>query len=214
MKQFDFNNYVKNLPDCLNKLKESNNYKILETVRQSLDGIFVDINDVLDSLDLEKATGKTLDLFGDSVGQSRGLATDTQYRLLIKSKIMMNFTTGDHTSIVRALCITFNCEPTEVYIKEGSQPCTVEIAMLPLSVLNRAGLTVKQVIGMVDRLLPVGVTLETFLFEGTFLFTDNDWVATETQGFAGYAEHYGKEVEGGYLGVVSGEEDEIILPID
>ena len=210
MKTFDFENYVKNLPDCLNKLKDSNNFKILETVRQSLNGIFVDINDVLESLDLETATGKTLDLFGDMLGQPRGLATDAQFRLLIKSKIMMNFTTGDHKSIVKALCITFNCEPTEVYIKEGSHPCTVEIAMLPLNVLNRAGLTVKQVIGMVERLLPVGVTLDTFLFEGTFLFSDDDWVETMTQGFASDD----GTIEGGYLGVVNGEEDEIVLPID
>lgn len=209
MKVFDYENYVKNLPDCLNKLKDSNNYKILETVRQSLDGLFVDMQSVIDSLDIENAKGETLDLYGDMLGQPRGLATDDQYRLLIKSKILMNFTNGSYKSIVNALCVMLDCQPSEIYIRDTDNPCTVEMAMLPLDVVNRAGLTTKQIMALVDRLLPVGVHFETFLFEGTFVFTELYGIATTTQGFASDD----GTIEGGYLGVVNGEEDETVLPI-
>ena len=70
--------YVDNLPDAYRKDTDSNNYKILNIQKIEIDGIKEDTEDVYNTLDLDQATGKTLDLYGDMLGQARGFATDDQ----------------------------------------------------------------------------------------------------------------------------------------
>ena len=43
----------------------------------------MDIQMVFDCLDLNQASGKTLELYGDTMGQRRGLLNDEQYRYMI-----------------------------------------------------------------------------------------------------------------------------------
>ena len=209
MTSFNCDNYVKNLPDCYAKTDDSNNYKILSVERYAIADFKADIANVFNSLDLNKATGKTLDLYGEMLGQPRGIATDEQYVLMIRSKIMRNLSGGDYTSILKAICMTFDCEPSQVFIKEKDTPCTVELVVLPLSVINKAGLTTKQTVEMIKQIMPVCVTLESFLFEGTFTFSNSENEYAEQAGFC--------DVEGGtiggYFGLVYGEDSEPILPI-
>ena len=77
---------VSRLPDCYRKDSESNNYKLLELGRMATAELRDDIQAVLDCLDLNQATGKTLELYGDMMGQRRGLLNDEQYlRLAVMS---------------------------------------------------------------------------------------------------------------------------------
>ena len=210
MKQYDNINPVNNLPDCYAKDENSNNYKLLFNEKVQLNTFAIDATSVLNSLDLENATGHTLDLYGEMLNQPRGLANDSQYKLLLRSKIMRNLSCGDYPSVIKAICMTFNCEPSEVLIieKEDS-PGAVEISVLPIGVINKAGLTANQTINMIEGLLPIGVNVESFLFEGTFEFSDIEAEFDELAGFSN-----DEQSIGGYFGIVSGEEDEIILPID
>lgn len=209
MNKFNYENYAANLPDCYSKGEQSNNFKILAVEKYVIDDFKKDIADIFNSLDLNESKGSTLDLYGEMLSQPRGVATDAQYILLIRSKIMRNLSGGDYPSVLKAICMTFDCEPSQVYIKEKDSPCTVELVVLPLSVINRAGLTTKQTVAMIKQLLPVGITLESFLFEGTYTFSNQENDYDEKAGFC--------DVEGGtiggYFGLVYGEDEEPLLPI-
>ena len=241
-------NLVKNLPDAYKKTTDSNNFKILEVERKSLEEVrkslwgydkcekcgnetitqqnqncpvcgskTVRINGINDILYIDNAKGKTLDLYGERVGQARGLANDEKYLLMIKAKIMRNLSNGSYPSILTALCQTFNCEPSQIFITDGEEPCTVNIVTLPLDVINKAGLSTNETVAIVKSLLPAGVTLSTFLFEGTFEFAATENEIDETKGFSDVGafatdENY-DDVIGGYFGATQGDETDIILPI-
>lgn len=208
MRKFNDKNYVKNLPDFYLKTETSNNYKLLSINKAMLDGLKTDIDDIFNALDIDQATGETLDLYGEMYNQPRGYATDAQYRLLIKSKIMQNISGGDYKSVVKAICGTFNCSPSEVLIREvEGKPCAIELAVLPVDVINAAGLTISQTVAIIERLLPAGVRLEQYSFEGTFVFAD-DYTQTNDKGFASDD----GTIEGGYLGTIGYSEDAPILP--
>ena len=83
-------NHAKNLPDAYRKDKDSNNYKILEVERDAVSQLNAMLNQIYEITDLENATGKTLDLYGEKIGQDRGKATDEQYRVLIRAKAVRN----------------------------------------------------------------------------------------------------------------------------
>lgn len=209
MAQFNADNHAQNLPDAYKKTTDSNNYKILEIERFAVNDFRKTIQELFESLDIDTARGKTLDLYGGMVGQPRGVSTDEQYILLIKSRIMRNISNGSYESISKSICATFNCEPSQVSIIEKSDPCVVELVVLPLAVISRAGLTTKQTVSLIKTLIPVGIRLESFLFEGTFSFGSTENEYDENAGFC--------DVEGGtlggYLGIVYGEDNEPILPI-
>lgn len=161
------------------------------------------------SLNLNNARGATLDLYGKLVGQSRGLATDEQYILLIKTRIMRNLANGSNKGVVDALCAILNCKQSQVHITDTDNPCEVLITV-PLGSIIEAGLTVKQFNQLVKSILPVGVVLSAnTIYEGTFEFSAAENEQNETAGFC--------DVEGGtiggYFGALSSEENETVLPI-
>ena len=228
MKQFNYENYVKNLPDFYDKtpIKQtengeyegSNNAKILEIERISHNVLLDDVQDVFAVLDIDNAKGKTLDLYGDMLRQPRGIATDAQYRILLKSKIMQNCCLGDYNSVLNAICKTFGCKPSEITVAELDEPCSIEITDLPLEKINNAGVTTEQAVAIINRLLPVGTKLKTFLFEGTFEFSVDETdmnIDGTAKGFT-YTEEdmTNPDAVGGYLGITAGDENESMLPID
>lgn len=210
MSGFNDLNHVKNLPDYYSKSENSNNFKILSIEKYAVDDLQTDITDVWNSLDINNATGATLELYGEMLNQPRGVATDAQYLYMIKSKIMRNLSGGDYLSVIKSICMTFDCAPSEVLILEKEEPCVVELVVLPLNVINRAGLTTRQTVAMIKELLPVGITLESFLFEGTFTFSLSE---SEYDEDAGFAPSEDDQTIGGYLGILYGEDDEPELPI-
>lgn len=209
MAEYNASNHALNLPDAYKKTKDSNNFKILEIERCQVNDFRQTLQQLSDCLDIDNATGKTLDLYGEMVGQPRGLATDDQYLIMIKARIMRTLSNGCYESIMNAICMTFGCSPSLVYIKESEQPCVVEAVSLPLDIIMRSGLTVSQTNEIVRRMLPVGVRLETSLFEGTFEFAENEGEYDEEAGF--------NDVEngtmGGYFGALGEDKNETILPI-
>ena len=93
--QAEYNeNLVKNLPDAYKKTTDSNNFKILEVERLALSDVRASLQEVANILDINNAKGKTLDLYGERVGQARGLADDDKYLLMIKAKLMRNLSNG------------------------------------------------------------------------------------------------------------------------
>ena len=218
MKEFDFENQAKNLPDSFAKSPDSNNYKILTNEKIAVDEFRKDIKAVDNSLDLNGVDengnpyvyGKTLDLYGEMLNQPRGVATDEQYKMLIRAKITRSLAGGDLPSVLDALCVTFNCEPSQIKIIEKEDAyCTVEAVILPIDKLNDAGMTQTQAAKVIKTLLPVGVKLEVTNYEGTFEFTDSTSEYSETAGFGDLND----DTVGGYFGSIISEEDENPLPI-
>ena len=107
-----------NLPDAYVKKPTSNNYKILEIERREAEILRESLYSIESILDISKATGKTLDLYGERVGQRRGLATDDQYRVLILARIMRNLSNGSYNSVIKCLSLMFNCDPSEIHIED------------------------------------------------------------------------------------------------
>ena len=61
------------------------------------------LDEVEDSRDLKKASGRALDLLGGNVGQLRQGEDDERYRLLIQTKIIANLSMGDIPTINHVL---------------------------------------------------------------------------------------------------------------
>lgn len=203
--------YVDNLPDAYRKSESSNNYKILDISQSAINLANNDIEDIFESLDLENAYGKTLDLYGEMFNQPRGLASDAQYRVLIKSRIMRNLLNGSYNSMLKAALLIFNCNPEDFSLEESENPATVDLVVLPLASIIRSGFSASQAIQIIKLLVPIGVKVNSINLEGTFEFCDgeNDSVYDENKGFAISEDD---QSIGGFLGhLSSGDEDP--LPI-
>lgn len=207
MKQFQ-EEHVNNLPDAYRKDADSNNYKILQIEKVAVSDLKAVLENIKEILDINNAYGKTLDMYGERVGQGRGVASDEQYLLLIKSKIIQNLSNGTRQNVVKGLCYTLNCKPSQIVITDG-EDCSVNVLSIPLETITKAEMTTSQVLALIKRMLPAGVKLESFLFEGTFEFSDAEDDYDEEKGFC--------DIEGGtlggYLGVTSGDTTDTVLPI-
>lgn len=205
---------IERLPDCYQKEPNSNNYKLLEISNQAIEELKTDIEAVWEALELNKATGKTLDLYGDMLHQRRGLLNDEQYRYMLLTRIGRNVVQGDYQSIMDALVLMFGSIHGDISLddlefEEGERPCVVKLTKFPIAVLVNAGFSSRQAVQMIESLLPVCVTLSADNFEGTFEFAELDGDYDEKAGFADL-----KQSIGGYLGLLLGEDDKIpVLPI-
>lgn len=216
MKEFQ-TEHAKNLPDVYRKDKDSNNYKILEIERYAVNKLRDTLAEIENILDFNNARGKTLDLWGQRLGQVRGMATDEKYLLMIKAKIARNLSSGSYPDIINAICLTLECEPSEVVIVEDTEPCTVKVVTLPLETINRAGFSTSQIVAIIQSLLPSGVKLSTFTFDGTFeLAHSYEDMKTdgETKGLTdSYENIKNPDAIGGYLGATNSDESDEVLPI-
>ena len=209
MATFHYDNLAKNLPDCYKKDSDSNNYKILEIERRANGLLRSSLNSIDSILDLETASGATLDMYGERFGQPRGNASDAQYKIMIKAKIMRSFCGGGYKDIVDALCYTFNCGLDDVLLLETETPLNVTVYRIPMNAIITAGFSPSEAEKLIKNLLPVGVMLESVMFEGTFEFGGDEYELDENAGFS-EAEN---GTYGGYLGYASSSETEGDLPI-
>lgn len=200
---------IRNLPDCYNKEANSNFSKLMQLFeydREQFGGV---LQELVDSLSLDDAKGHTLNLYGEMVGQKRGLATDEQYLILIKTKQERNRCNADHKSITDCLCRILNCEPSEILFEDSEKPGAVKITHLPLGKILAADLTTNQFTQILKSLLPAGITLESSLYGGTFTFSDTELEASND---AGFCQNEGDEY-GGYFGMLSDDTAGVVLPI-
>ena len=137
-------------------------------------------------------------MYGEMLRQKRGIASDAQYRILLKSRIMRNLCNGDHDSIVRAISMVFDCDPSEVQLVESEASPSVEIKGLPYAAINKSGLATEDAIKIIYGLIPAGVTAETVVFDGTFQFGTEEMELDAAKGFANI-----EQTTGGYFGLLA-----------
>ncbi len=218
MAEFNFDNLAKNLPDCYKKDKSSNNYKILEIERTAGGELRENLTRIANILDIENATGAVLDAYGERFGQPRGKATDQQYRIMIKSKIAKISSSGSYKDIVDVICFAFGCTNNDVLIEESTtKPMTVSLEQLPVSAINSSGFTANQAYQLIKSMMPIGVDLQSILFEGTFEFSDEEYEEDAEKGFSDVGAYPTDEnydsVIGGYLGMSASDATDDVLPI-
>lgn len=205
---------VERLPDCYRKDPDSNNHKLLELGHTAALELRADIASVCDVLDLNVAAGKTLDLYGEMLGQRRGLLNDGQYRYMLLTRIGRNTVQGDYGSIMRTLVLMFGGRMGDISLDdlelvEEERSCVVKLTKFPVHVLVNAGFSSRQAVQMIESILPVCVTLSADNFEGTFEFAELEAEYDEQAGFADLAGTFG-----GYLGLYLGDDDKIpVLPV-
>lgn len=201
-------NNAEKLPGSYAKDKSSNNYKLLNLNEQAIEQLKKDMDDVLNALDVTQATGRTLELYGEMVGQKRGTLNDVQYRYMILTRMGINVVQGNYDTVIESAKSIFNCEADDIILQDGAEPCRVEVVKFPLEVLVNAGFSSEQAVALLESLLPAGVIIETADFAGTFEFAET---ADEYDELAGFADI--EQTMGGYLGLVQGEdENSPILP--
>lgn len=204
-------NNVKKLPDAYLKRYEngekSNHAKMLELNELQRDEFKQNMEAVLECLDIDKATGVTLDRYGEILNQKRGELNDIQYRIMLRFKIAKYLSQGDYNSIMPLIRFLLGCKKDDVFImrdmniedilSKTKTNGTVEITNLPLAVMINAGFTSEQVIQLIEELLPAGVRVSRANFLGTFILSGEELEESNTEGFADI-----DETKGGYLGLV------------
>lgn len=204
-----YNYYIEMLPDSFAKDGGSNNQKLLSINYDALAELSGDIASVYAMLDLNTASGKTLDLYGDMLDQTRGSLNDVQYRTLLRGIIAKNLCKGDYASVIEAVSLIFNCDKSEISFEElKNRICTVYARKLPYAVIVKSGFTAKQAIDIIDMVLPVTVRLDADNLEGTFEFGTVEHEKDELKGFGNI-----EQTIGGFFGALFGFDDEIGLPI-
>lgn len=209
MAEFHFDNLAKNLPEVYKKDESSNNFKILEIERLANEDLRQTLESISAALNIDNAKGAVLDMYGARYGQARGKATDAQYIAMIKSKVVRSLSSGSYKDIVDAICYTFGCDKSEVLLVETDTPMSVRLEKAPLGAVIRAGFSSRQAEQIVERLLPVAVTLDYASLEGTFEFAETETEYDETKGFS----ESENGTIGGYLGWTGSEESIDELPI-
>lgn len=200
---------VKKLPDSYRKDTASNNYKLLRLNELAVADIKADQEAIYNAMDLDNATGYTLDVYGEMVGQKRGSLTDDQYRYMIYNRIAINTVKGNYESTIDTLTRIFKCRANDIIIRDGEKPCTVVVQTFPVSALVSAGFTSRQAIELIELLLPICVTVDDVNFDGTFEFAATADEYDEAKGFGNV-----EQTIGGYLGLLLGDdENSPILPL-
>ena len=197
MKEFAYKNPEYNLSAAFKKALDSNNYKLLHINSESKSGIEQTFDDLNRLLDIDNADGVYLDMYGKMFNVKRGQDSDDKYRIQIKSKIGQNFTDGRHEKIIEILAFVLQCDTSDINLKNGETTGSVVLEDIPLNVRITAGFDTSRVNSLIEDLLPVGVTLTSFVYSGTFEFGTGENEQDNTKGFAN-----ADGTIGGYLGLV------------
>ena len=184
MNEYNPTNHAENLPDAFAKGPDSNIGKILSLEKRMLDLFRNLLTAVRNAMSIDTATGATLDLYGRRFKCPRGSATDEQYRLMLKIKIMKNASTGSIPNLVDCIRKIFGCAYEDITIIEDDEPCKITLISFPRASIYEAGFSSEEeVTELLKQMLPVGVTVKDFEYAGTFEFSDEEDVYDEDAGF-------------------------------
>lgn len=178
---------VKSFPDAYDKQPSSNLHKLMQLnylISSDVKNIYAQIEQ---SRGIENAYGKTLDYYGEMVGQDRNGNDDEQYRTMILNRIAQKLSNGDCNSVINLISQTFNIDKSQIIINEGKT--SVSIAGVPYEGSIGMGLDVNQVKKMIKNILPVGVKLNYLDMQGTLIMTTKD--VEDSNGLSDIAETIG-----------------------
>ena len=199
--RINYDEPIENFPDAYEKSKDSNNYKLLQINAEIAGSLHNDLMHIFASTDINNASGKVLDhLYGGRLNLKRGgTVSDFQYKVLLTGKIMQNTTDGTHPKLLEALSYILQCDKSDIHIIGSKTSNSIIIKDIPLKVLTQAEFTPEQTIEMINKMLPVNVTIDEYGFTGTFEFGSGEREYNIGKGFSD-----GSDAVGGYLGLYGG----------
>ncbi|GKV70292.1 hypothetical protein NCCP2716_27900 [Sporosarcina sp. NCCP-2716] len=201
------------LTSALSQKPQSNIGKLFAVFALQHDEVLQTLRKMEEWVDVDKAEGKELNELGADIEQPRGLATDAQYRMMIKSKRIRAKSDGTYNAIIDAMAKTLNCRPSDMRLTSdralgGTEPLALVVEKLPLAVMNNAGLTQSQLIALIERVAPGDVRVASANLEGTFEFGSIAMEADSEKGFGNV-----EGTIGGYLGAAYAPSGNQELPI-
>jgi hypothetical protein len=150
----------------------SNNYKLLKLVAESLERTQNRMNDIYLAQNLETATGYSLTLFGKMFDVQRNGRDDTAYRAAIKNTMLVSICTGQIDSVKECIAVLFGVNSEDIVICEGEETdASVEEIYIKNSKylngrLNYAGR--QTITSAIKSLLPIGISIANIVIDGTF----------------------------------------------
>lgn len=198
---------------ALSQNHNSNIGKLFTVFSLQHDEVLQTLHKMQEWVDIDNAEGKELDELGADVEQPRGLASDAQYRMMIKSKRIRAKSDGTYNSIIDAMAKTLSCRPSDMRLTSdraigGTEPLALVVEKLPLAVMNNAGLTQSQLIALIERVASGDVRIASANLEGTFEFGS---IAMEVDSEKGFSTIQG--TAGGFFGAIYAPFDKQDLPI-
>lgn len=163
-------NRTKNLSDAYRKDTGGNLYKLLQLVNLLQNDTKIDLNAIDSSRDIHEATGKTLDRYGELVGESRNGATNEQYRTKILAKIARCRAESDCNSIITAIAHLFTTDAANLSIIEDDMKA--DVIGLEIEMLQNSGYKSLEIESMIAELIPIGVELLPPKYAGTLKIID------------------------------------------
>ena len=200
--------------DYFKKNEGSNLYKLVSLFSSELERIKETNKLIVEWRDIDKAQGKALDLIGENINQSRGVATDEVYRVLLKSKIARNLSDGTINTIINVISIALSTDKKSIKIVEGwtdvlnPEPASIKLMEMPLEAINRAGIDSANFVRIIQKTVAGGVKVQSIELNGTFEFGDTSLAIDNSKGFADI-----DGTTGGYLGAAFNPSTEQDLPI-
>ncbi|MFC2948524.1 DUF2612 domain-containing protein [Virgibacillus sediminis] len=187
----------------LRKDPDSNLRKLMTIFSEQLQDLENTNAKIKEWRDIDNAEGQGLDQIGEIVRQSRGVASDEIYRVLLKAKNAQAYSDGAVNSVIKVISIALDIEPTQFKVtpkwNDADEPeeAAVKVLEVPVHRLNEVGLTTSQFSVLVQRTLSAGVRLDSIELSGTFSFGG---IPIENDANAGFADIDG--TTGGYFGTV------------
>lgn len=200
--------------DFFRKDEDSNLYKLISLFSDEL-ALLKETNQlILEWRDIDKAQGKALDLIGENINQSRGVATDEVYRILLKSKIARNLSDGTVNTIINVIAIALSTDKKNIKIVEGwadennPEPASIKLMEMPLEAINKAGLDPANFVRIIQKTVAGGVKVQAIELSGTFEFGDTSMTIDNNKGFSDI-----NGATGGYFGATFSPSTNQDLPI-
>ena len=188
---------VRKLPDAYKKDVNSNNYKMLKLNELAVDDLKTDMTDLLNSLDIKQAFGKTLDLYGAMFREQRKGRNDVDYRAAIETAVAETLCGSDCNSIELLLSQIFGCPVGDVLLTDYL-PNKVQVQRLPIAEIRELGLHWVLAMYAIEALLPVCVSTHWYNLHGTFEFAESTDDYDENAGFGNV-----EQTVGGFLGLLA-----------
>lgn len=205
---------LKRFADIFNKNEDSNLGKIVQIFSQQLQDLEKTNIRIKEWRLIDNARGVGLDLIGENIKQARGVATDEVYRVLLKSKIASNLSTGDINTIIRVLSLALDADPSTIRIQEqwndpvDPRPAAIKVIEVPLTKINESGLAPEQFVRMIQKTVIGGVKVASIELTGTFEFGG---IPMQLDSAAGFGDLEG--TTGGYFGAAFTPSNGQDLPI-
>lgn len=162
------------LPSVFTKNEDSNIGKIIKLISFNYGTIKDNLELQLSWKNISSAEGYALDEIGKMVGLPRGTYDDEKYRVRIKTRIAQNLSDGTINRVIETLAVSLEIDMSDIKIESlwsQGKGASIKISKIPVTALNKVGMTQEELIEIVKIVIASGIDVETLELVGTFRFS-------------------------------------------